>query len=331
MPKDLTDWQKVRYIYLHLGMLFTFDENYFYANTKNKNKIYSMAISESNKLNKLKHANLSENIQVSKLTDCINSLNLPRKKAICVYMAKTLSILLNSAGIYSTVIKDDLSDPHMYTEFKIDNIPYSCDMQRDLYYIQTKQPTEFFGECMSDIDNSASDDLLAEIDKSLNYFYDGTVFLNLAKQRFTNAGDQFFPRKFKEIINTACDAPGAKNLEYSERMVLLSTYLDKILFPPEKNNYHKYAFDCKNATNLSDDLKRSLADTSNYLICFSVFGKDSFSLSYSNNEKTSDNSKWRYFIYSDACKHFIDLPGHVFNELCSHSNDKRRINYYESR
>ena len=46
MPKDLSDLEKARYVYIELGKLASFDADYWHGNTKTQKRLYTRAMRE---------------------------------------------------------------------------------------------------------------------------------------------------------------------------------------------------------------------------------------------------------------------------------------------
>lgn len=220
MPKDLSQAETARYLYLKLGQLFCFDNEFWLGNTKTQKKIYYKAIEEDIEFN-------DEN---------------RKTPAICVSMSKTYSKLLNKVGIEAIEFREDDSDPHTNTVFEINGKRYKADLQRDLEYIQTHRRTKYFGENSIEGMKAVNTD---EIDKKLGYEYYGDDYfyknVELLKNEFKKINN--LEEKMVKIFKIISEAPQVKELAYVERKNYYKAFLKSVL---DEKDYRKIiGFDLK--------------------------------------------------------------------------------------
>lgn len=122
MPDNLSTIEQVRYLYIELGKMVSFDERYWKGNSKMQKKIYKGSFHKK-----------------------IEDLRTDRR-IICVSLSYMFQELLSEIGVYATVDQEDPDDPHMNNIVLVDGKRYVMDLQRDLEYIQTNRRTRFFGK-----------------------------------------------------------------------------------------------------------------------------------------------------------------------------------------
>lgn len=149
MPQGLSKLEQARYIYIQLGQMVSFDEEYWLGNSKTKKRIYTSA----QRVKDFK--DLSEN------------------KIICVSLSKLYNDLLNQIGIKAVQQKEE-GELHVSSIIFIGNNAYEVDLQRDLKFIQARRTTMFFGKDI-DItgDEPIEDEVLRQIDEKIGYSYEG--------------------------------------------------------------------------------------------------------------------------------------------------------------
>ena len=122
IPDQLSPMEQVRYLYIELGKLVSFDERYWKGNSKTKKKIYRVSFRKR-----------------------IEDLKADRR-IICVSLARMFQELLAEIGVKATLYQPDPEDPHINNIVEIDRKQYVMDLQRDLEYIQTNRRTQHFGK-----------------------------------------------------------------------------------------------------------------------------------------------------------------------------------------
>ena len=221
MPKNFTELQKARYLYINLGKLLAYDERYIVANSKAEKKLFRMAKENVIDFNKIKEGK--------------------KFKGICIDLNRLYANVLLKAGIEKVYMNYGYGImPHDSVTAKLDGGTYCLDMQRDLIHIQLNQMTDFFGFQDDDepfCDAILSDEMVAEIDKSIgfeNYNYEGGRYIHQLRQKFESTyfydkenQEAFeehvrfkslpFKAKVEEMLKDIATIPGIKDLGYTER------------------------------------------------------------------------------------------------------------------
>ncbi len=157
MPKDLTDIEKVRYIYLSLGNMFSYDRDYMYLGREREilaaysNNITIKDIEKRNYYNKI--------------------------KALCSQMSSIESETINrleKVNIKSrTVGYNEEREGHVAVITDIDGKNYYLDITLDLYRIQKEMKTKGFAKETEAIDGTKceviSDEEIKKMDKKIGY------------------------------------------------------------------------------------------------------------------------------------------------------------------
>lgn len=305
MPKSLSDIEKARYMYVNLGKLFTYDENYWYSNSKISNKIYKKSLSSPIDLNDLHFES--------------------KTKDICININKTYNKLLNIYGIKTQEVMSFINDGHISTMFFIGNKRYFCDLQSDLKFIQLKLKTHNFA---CDGPNTLTKDELKRIDTKIGYSNIGEKFedklLNDLKSNlnnYTNLGD-----KMLEIFKAVLKMPGHSELEYSELQALYSYFINNSLSTRDKSNIY------------SNLLYKELSpnERSDYRLIYSSFDNSSKCLSFrrfifSNNDNMFheiSNEELKKLIVLNNYKslYCTKIPGLNKNKNNNNSRNNSRNN-----
>ena len=208
MPKDLSKMEQARYIYIELGKMVTFDENYWLGNNKEKHRIYKTSM------------------HVEDFKD------LKSNRIICVSLSSLYNKLLQAKGIKATqeFIQTEEKEKHAFSLVEIDGDLYKMDLQRDLHHIQAKMKTFHFMETRDESDDlewKKRDDFLVNIDKRIGYSYDGEDRLkDLFNKIYRGIQDYCEDRdKIKFVLNTIGEYEDIRKMGYTEKM----WFYDKIL------------------------------------------------------------------------------------------------------
>lgn len=122
IPDGLSIIEQIRYLYIELGKMVSFDERYWKGNSKMQKKIYRGSFHKK-----------------------IEDLRTDRR-IICVSLSLMFQELLTEIGVYASLNQPDPEDPHMNNIVLYVGKRYVMDLQRDLEYIQTNRRTRFFGK-----------------------------------------------------------------------------------------------------------------------------------------------------------------------------------------
>lgn len=147
--KNYTDIEKLRYIYLDLGKIMSFDINFAYGTEKKRIKIYD------------------------EITDNIDYLDkvFNDKIIICKSLAYILKYILNKVNIKTDIYinyEEDVKYKHISNKVIIDDEIFYIDLQNDLKNIQIHSTTDYF---LIDSYNyqSISKNQIKKIDKKIGY------------------------------------------------------------------------------------------------------------------------------------------------------------------
>ena len=197
--KNLSDIEKIRYVYLDLGKRFNFDLDFSFGNSKNKQKIYQKSRNEEN-LNKCMEEN----------------------KIICKSLSYIFEKVLKSIGIKNVETvkcEDDTRKwQHTYNVIELYGKEYTFDLQEDMRNIKTNLRTKCFGKSINAEEDIVSRYSLEQIDKKLGnikkdkYYTDG--YLELIKINADMFDD--FSEKVQFVIENM-DSHTEKDIGYADR------------------------------------------------------------------------------------------------------------------
>lgn len=222
MPKNLTDMEKARYLYLGLGRISSFSMDYWYGNRQKQKNIYRK---------------LSSNSEI----------------VICKTIAESFRDLLQGIGIKASTVKydDDKDTPHYETEFYIDGKTYTCNLQGDLRKIHMRSKTVFF--CYDNIRQTdvVSDEEIRKMDEKLGYILKTNTYtneyINLLKPQINRA--ESLEKKvrlihsFADRLTKARDTKDLEKIQFYIEVVkelLCRDELKRIRFDTQKDENGKY-------------------------------------------------------------------------------------------
>lgn len=149
IPQGLSKLEQARFVYIELGKMVSYDEDYWYGNNKTKKRIYTSA----------------QNVRDFK--------DIKDNKVICVSLSNLYNELMNKLGINAVQYRYE-DDPHVYSILDIDGKQYKADLQRDLRYIQARRRTMFFCKMLYFVgENEKNEEELRKIDEKIGYTYEG--------------------------------------------------------------------------------------------------------------------------------------------------------------
>lgn len=152
MPNGLTQIEKARYIYIHLGKYFSYDEKYITTESEEEKKQI-----------------FDRNIE-----------DIKDDKVVCTSLSRIYEDMLNRVGIKSkTVLIPGERLGHAITELEIDEKKYFTDLTHDLMNIKTGLKTkEFMAGKMEDNHEytTLSESELQSIDNKIGYTYKRNVY-----------------------------------------------------------------------------------------------------------------------------------------------------------
>lgn len=241
IPEGLSDLEKARFVYLELGKMVSFNEEYCFGNSKIKNKIYK----SQTKIEDLK--------------------NIKDNKIICVSLSNLYNCMMEKIGIKAVQAHDINDSRHAYSEFEIDGKRYKADLQRDLHFIQTRSRTWEFGEIdVSVAESKVNTEEIEKIDAKIGYSYQGERDF----QRFmANIENEIrtvdeLDKKMNIILNKISEYEDISKMEYSEKIWYYYYIIKRMLTLQEKKR------ECENQLYTEDNDKRK------YTCCISVLKRD---------------------------------------------------------
>ena len=241
IPEGLSDLEKARFVYLELGKMVSFNEEYWFGNSKIKNKIYK------------------SQTKIEDLKDIKNN------KIICVSLSNLYNYMMGRIGIKAVQAHDVNDSRHVYSEFEIDGKRYKADLQKDLHFIQTKRRTWEFGEIdVSVADSEVNTEEIEKIDAKIGYSYQGEKNF---RRLITNIENEIkkvdeLDKKMNIILNKISEYEDISKMEYSEKIWYYYYIIKRMLTLQEKKR------ECENQLYTEDNDKRK------YTCCISVLKRD---------------------------------------------------------
>lgn len=241
IPEGLSDLEKARFVYLELGKMVSFNEEYWFGNSKIKNKIYK------------------SQTKIEDLKDIKNN------KIICVSLSNLYNYMMGRIGIKAVQAHDVNDSRHVYSEFEIDGKRYKADLQKDLHFIQTKRRTWEFGEIdVSVADSEVNTEEIEKIDAKIGYSYQGEKNFRRLIANIENEIKKVdeLDKKMNIILNKISEYEDISKMEYSEKIWYYYYIIKRMLTLQEKKR------ECENQLYTEDNDKRK------YTCCISVLKRD---------------------------------------------------------
>ncbi|MGN1299936.1 MAG: hypothetical protein ACI4VC_01120 [Clostridia bacterium] len=241
IPEGLSDLEKARFVYLELGKMVSFNEEYWFGNSKIKNKIYK------------------SQTKIEDLKDIKNN------KIICVSLSNLYNYMMGRIGIKAVQAHDVNDSRHVYSEFEIDGKRYKADLQKDLHFIQTKRRTWEFGEIdVSVADSEVNTEEIEKIDAKIGYSYQGEKNFRRLIANIENEIKKVdeLDKKMNIILNKISEYEDISKMGYSEKIWYYYYIIKRMLTLQEKKR------ECENQLYTEDNDKRK------YTCCISVLKRD---------------------------------------------------------
>lgn len=213
MPKNLSKEEQTRYVYISLGRLFSFDEEYWLGNSKTRRSIYRNAMGKNIDFHNIKKG----------------------QREICVSIARTYIDVLNELGIHSELYQEDPKDPHVYSIVLLNGKVYMADLQRDLEYIQTKRRTKYFGKEVYTGKEGIQSSIVTQMDKKLGYSYEGDAYVRNKARTFEMEFEyeESLEKKIQKIFSIVRNAPGVLEMGHIEQLKYIEDVFDRLLTSKE--------------------------------------------------------------------------------------------------
>ena len=212
--KEFTELEKVRYVYLDLGKIMSFDPLFYYGNEKNKKRIYKECEYSEEKL----------------------CLNLKNGIGICKSISYLLEYVLTKLNIKSKAIVDysDIVYYHHVTNmiYLTDGTKFEVDLQHDLENIQAHQKTRYFGK------GFFSEEKLEQLDLKVNYISEDNRYTEeyyyLLEKSLTKVDN--LEQKLEFVLSNINAYTNMKIVSYFERKYYYIRFLSKFLTSKDKNH-----------------------------------------------------------------------------------------------
>ena len=275
MPTDLNEMEKARYIYMKLGLLFTFDENYMLGTNATQKKLIFKAEKGM--------YDFKEMAQKGKI------------KTICISMIDTYVNALRKVGINAKSYQESEYDPHRTAVVTIDGVEFQADLKCDLVNIQSRKDTKFFGKDVIDTRKQViPGERLDQIDKKL--FGRTSKEQEIVKkieelQKKYKRNDKRLSYMIEEALDEIANLEMIKDMEFSERSSFVSWFLKKVIPEQAKPRMIENYFYTK-----EDDQEEP---------------RDNFEMFISAMDF---KDRYVRFGYDESLGRYTEIPEHVFLE-----------------
>lgn len=233
--KDYNDIEKLRYIYLDIGKIMSFDTEYIYGNNKKKSYIYNNIIYDKERLDK----------------------DFEKRIVICKSLAYIMKYILNKVDIKTEINVDyyeDTTYKHVNNIVTLDEEKYIIDLQQDLKNIQIHSTTEYFLIDKFEY-QTISKNQLKKIDEKIGYISDNNPYIEEYLYTIKKSLDENLKieEKIEKILYLLNNYIDTNNMGYYE---IRSSYysLVKSLLNQRERTYIKfidgYQMGIKNKYNL---------------------------------------------------------------------------------
>lgn len=311
MPKNLTNIEKVRYIYLSIGDLFAYDRDYMYLGRERE---ILAAYSENLTISSIEKRNYSNKI-----------------RAICTQIGAIESEAINKMNNVNikarTVGYDEDLEGHVAVIVNIDGKNYYLDITLDLYKIQKGMKTKGFAKASEALDGTEcetiSDEALKEIDEKIGYCKNGMYMDDVIEKIRKEMQDERIWDKYIQQYN--------KSKGEKKEDIICKCKIDFIFKYMKNNTLEKDKMDIIELNKYYQKLFSSLLtakEKSNMCV-----GKFDVFFVYDNGEKEDSklyeiriNNRKFYYLYKDNERGFVETS---VNEIISMIENKK-IKYCDS-
>lgn len=250
--------KKALYIYMELGKMKTFDEKYYFGNSKTKEKIYRLSQREK------RHSELMAE----------------KKKLICVTISYLYKSILKEFGIKSYVSEPAIEGGHVYNVMCLKNGQMiHADLQMDMYHIQTKTRLKHFGNRTDEGKGfvGVSQEEIFNMQKEMGYIknedeYRNTVIEKLLDETEGLPSDKLLERLLTDKSINRFDS----KIEYMEFYKYYTLLLRMIESKHKLKNSNIHSFSCyRNRTN---------SEGRDYSMCIYAINNDKPKIYLSSNK-----------------------------------------------
>ena len=220
--KDYNQLEKVRYVYIELGKIMSFDLDFSFGNTKSKLKIYNDC-----KKNLVHLQNYFENQII-----------------ICKSLSYLLEYILKKLAIKTETIvekSEQVKYQHVWNLITLNNgLTFKVDLQSDLQNIQGHLRTKYFGLHADTNIEIISPEKIEKLDKKIGYIKEDNYYTNDYIYLIMTALQNNIPIDKKidlilQNIDAYCDN---KKMRYAERRWYYYEFIFSLLTDKETNKVH---------------------------------------------------------------------------------------------
>ncbi|MCL2355123.1 MAG: hypothetical protein FWC68_04565 [Oscillospiraceae bacterium] len=188
MPKDLTDMEAVRYIYLELGKRLTYNKHVAFGNHKTIRTVYKKSQQVESNMDKILESFESNE------TACLEISYL-----LSHFLEYAITHVINEQNIKCEVMRipqDTRRFDHWYNIITLENgNRYAIDLTRDLARIQSGISTNGFGERDLFANSHLADIEIRKMDRKLGYAHNIPLITRTEYFPYDYASDYFNPMK----------------------------------------------------------------------------------------------------------------------------------------
>lgn len=248
------------YIYLELGKRKVFDERFFLANKKDKEKI--------KKRHKVFGLNMDEVVK--------------NRRIVCKSLSTLYKDVLNAFGIKAYNEKVNNDDSHICNLIRFsDKTMIVADLQQDLYNIQTRSKTKHFGEDVLQSENSLDEEELFQLHKACGYVETKNAYMDAKIENLKSKIENLPP---DEILKNILEDKDINDYQEDIGYIELYNYFSKLIakIAPRYDRRDINYFNCYR--NKEDEKGKEYKD---YTMCiYSVYKDEIKSYLYSKKENT---------------------------------------------
>lgn len=228
--------KKALYIYIELGKRKSFDEKYYFGNSKSKNKIYKLA------------------------NDSRKNQNLKNRKIICVSLSYMYQSILKEFGIDCIINKQSNDDLHVYPSVIIKSKRLiDADLQLDLENIQTKSRIRNF-KCVED--EKKNQEILTKMLIEMRYIDSKKEYKDDFIEKMKSQVSKMDPHQTLDyVLNNEGIYKGNEKMEIVEVIKYYRALLNKVI--PNYIDRKIYMFNC---------FRKKNDDEKDYTVC--VFSEE---------------------------------------------------------
>lgn len=259
MPEGLEEIEIAKYIYITLGKMKSYDETYYFGNSKTQKKIYNLSQRSEHRINE----------------------TMEKRKIICVSLSHLYVELLKKFNIKALT---SIDGDHVYVNIYLkDDRKIKTDLQLDLSNIQARMRTKYFGSKKPYEYELGFDEITNQentiIDKNIGYIDDNKQYRD---EDINNLKIKCSEKTPKAAIETIINDESVNNLPQDMGYVDRGKYyinLFKICMPNSKFDLlYCYRYSKEEKDENGEKLKK-------YKMILGVYGKNNEVNTYTFSER----------------------------------------------